>query len=165
VRRLTITPQACVEALAVLVAFAWADARLDDREKASVRAAAQVLNLTKEHREKLESMLDKPSTIESVKAERLSPRDRAFAYVAAVWMCGVDEDVSAKEEGMLYRLADMLEIDDARKAELEGIARAVGPHPAGGRQWGDEIVRLFKAIPARLEQPTGDLEEIEVTFE
>ena len=36
-------------------AMAWADGRLDDREKAGVRGAAEVLNLSKEFRDKLDN--------------------------------------------------------------------------------------------------------------
>jgi uncharacterized membrane protein YebE (DUF533 family) len=161
-RRLTITPQACVETLTAIITIAWADGRVDDREKAGVRGAAEVLNLTKEHRAQLDAMLAKPPTLDQVHADRLSPRDKEFTYVAAAWMCGVDDEVSAREEGHLYKLADKLDIGDDRKTELEGVARGIA---AGkDRKWGDEVVRLFKAIPAKLEAaPAG--EEIEVSFE
>jgi uncharacterized membrane protein YebE (DUF533 family) len=163
-RRLTITPQACAETLAILVTLAWADGKLDDREKAGVRGAVEVLNLTKEHRAQLDGMLAKPASIDTVRAERLSPRDRDFAYVAAAWMCDADDDVGEKEEAMLDRLAGLFGIQGVRKAQLEGVARNLPRVASGGRHWADEVVKLFKAIPPRLEDaPEG--EEIEVTFE
>ncbi len=161
-RRLTITPQACVETLTALITIAWADGRIDDREKAAVRGAAEVLNLTKEHRAQLDGMLAKPPTLDQLRADRLSTRDKEFTYVAAAWMCGLDDEVSAREEGHLYRLADKLAIDDDRKTELERVARGIAQ--GAERKWGDEVVRLFKSIPPKLEAaPAG--EEIEVTFE
>ncbi len=127
-----------------------------------MRAAAGVLNLTKEHRARLDGLLAKQPSLDALRVDALSPRDREFAYVAGAWMCGVDDEVAAREEGLLYRLADKLAIDDDRKTALEKVAREIGP--AKERNWGDELVRLFKAIPARLEgAPAG--EEIEVTFE
>jgi uncharacterized membrane protein YebE (DUF533 family) len=163
VRRLTITPQACAETLTVLITIAWSDGRLDDREKAGVRGAAEVLNLTKEHRAQLDAMLAKAPSLDQVHVDRLSARDKEFAYVAAAWMCGVDDEVSAREEGQLYKLADKLSIDDDRKIALEKVAR--GLEPAKERKWGDEVVRLFKSIPPRLEPAAPAGEEIEVTFE
>jgi uncharacterized membrane protein YebE (DUF533 family) len=165
VRRLTVSQQACVETLAILIAFAWADGRLDDREKAGVRGAAEVLNLTKEHRARLDEILQDPPSLDDVTPQGLSARDRAFAYVAASWMCGVDEDIGAKEEATLWRLADLLQIDDERKAELDRVAREIGARAEGERKWADEVVRLFKAIPPRLEPASPDAEEIEVTFD
>ena len=45
-KRLTISADACTETLALLIAMAWADGRLDDKEKEGVRAASEVFNLT-----------------------------------------------------------------------------------------------------------------------
>ncbi len=160
-KRLTISAHACTETLTLIIAMAWADGRLDDREKDGVRGAAEVLNLSKELRAKLESALQKPLPFDQILLDTLSGRDRAFAYVAATWMSGVDEDVDEKEKALLDRLAQSLGFDDARRKELDQIAKDLQP-AKDGRQWGDEIVRLFKAIPPRIEQETGD---VEVTFE
>jgi uncharacterized membrane protein YebE (DUF533 family) len=159
-RRLTISAHACTETLRLLIAMAWADGRLDDKEKAGVRGAAQVLNLSQEFRAKLDESLKKSLPFDQILLEGLSPRDQAFAYVAAVWMSGVDDDLDDKEKALLDRLAKDLGFGTEHRAELDAIAKDL---PRAGGKWGDEIVSLFKAIPPRLEkaQP-GD---IEVTFE
>lgn len=159
-RRLTLSGRTCVETLALLVTVAWADGRLDDREKAGVRGAAEVLNLTKELRERLEMILDKPMPIELLAFDEMSPRDHAFAYIAAAWMSGVDEDVDEREEATLDKLGAMLGYDAFRKAELERIARDLAP-VSGDRLWSDEIIALFKAIPPRLEADA----DVEVVIE
>jgi uncharacterized membrane protein YebE (DUF533 family) len=159
-RRLTLSGRTCVETLALLVAVAWADGRLDDREKAGVRGAAEVLNLTKELRDRLDLILDKPMAVELLAFDEMSPRDHAFAYIAAAWMSGVDEDVDEREEAVLDKVGAMLGFDAFRKAELERIARDLAPPPAGERRWSDEIVALFKAIPPRLETDTDDIEVV-----
>ncbi len=158
-RRLTISAHACTETLRLLIAMAWADGRLDDKEKAGVRGAADVLNLSKDFRAKLDEALAKSLPFDQILLEGLSPRDRSFAYVAAVWMSGVDEDVDDKEKALLDRLAKELGFSPEHRAELEAIAKDL---PKSDK-WGDQIATLFKAIPPRLEkaQP-GD---IEVTFE
>jgi len=163
VQRLTISGHACVETLALLITMAWADGRLDDNERDGVRGASQVLNLSKALRERLDMVLEKPMKLELLLFETLSARDKAFAYVAAAWMSGVDEDVHEKEEALLDELGQLLGFDAARKAELERIARDLEPPTDGKRKWSDELVKLFRAIPPRLEN-AGD-EEFEVTFE
>lgn len=158
-KRLTISGDACTETLALLIMMAWADGRLDDKEKEGVRAAAGVLNLTKELRARLDQLLDKPMTVDELLVEALTPKDKAFAFVAARWMAGIDEDVDPKEEELLEKVASVFGFDGDRKAELVRIAKDLPPR--GERSWQDDIVTLFRAIPARLE---GDGEGIEVAF-
>jgi uncharacterized membrane protein YebE (DUF533 family) len=148
--------------LRLLIAMAWADGRLDDKEKAGVRGAADVLNLSKEFRTKLDEAMKTSLPFDQILLEGLSGRDTSFAYVAAVWMSGVDDDVDDKEKALLDRLAKEFGFGAEHRAELDAIARDLA-HAGEGRKWGDEIITLFKAIPPRLEkaQP-GD---IEVTFE
>ena len=162
-RQLTISGHTCVETLAILVAMAWADGRLEETEKAGVRGAASVLNLTKELRARLDAVLENPVPIDQILYDEMSVKDRSFAYVAAAWMSGVDEDVDEREEALLDQLGDLLGFDGVRKAELEAIARELGKKAGGDRKWADELTLLFKAIPPRLEE-TLDAEEIEVVL-
>lgn len=159
-KRLTISADACTETLALLITMAWADGRLDDREKDGVRAAAGVFNLTKELRERLDQLLEQPMPVEELLVDTLSDRDKAFAYVAAVWMSGADADVDDKEKALLEKLVDVLALPAARRTELEQIAKDLEPLRRGGKSWASEIAMLFKAIPQRLE---GDA-DAEVTF-
>jgi len=158
-KRLTIGADACTETLALLITMAWAYGRLDDNEKAGVKAAAEVFNLTKELRERIDQILQKPMPIDELLVENLSARDKAFAFVAAVWMSGVDSEVDEKEKQLLEQAAQLLGFSAARKQELELLARDLEPLDRDG-SWTKEIVALFKAIPARLE---GD-GEYEVAF-
>lgn len=161
-KRLTISADACIETLALLITMAWADGRLDDKEKDGVRAASEVFNLTKELRERLDQILQKPMPIDELLVENLSPRDKAFAFVAAVWLSGVDEDVDAREQELLDRAADLFGFSAERKKELVQIARDLEPLRKGSTSWTKELVTLFKAIPARLE---GGGDTYEVAFE
>jgi uncharacterized membrane protein YebE (DUF533 family) len=160
-KRLTISADACTETLALLITMAWADGRLDDKEKEGVRAAAGVFNLSKELRDRLDQLLQKPMPIDELLVENLGPRDRAFAFVAASWMAGIDEDVDPKEQAILDRAAELLGLTAERKAELSGVSKDLAKKK--DRSWSQEIVSLFRAIPQRLE---GDgTETFEVAFE
>lgn len=162
-KRLTISSDACLEALSLLITMAWADGRLDEHEKEGVRAAAGVFNLTKELRDRLDSLLQKPLPVEELLVETLSARDKAFMYVAAAWLSGVDDEVDAKEEQLLSKAADLLGIDEARRTELTQIARDLEPLRKDEKSWANEVVTLFRAIPARLEGQSG--ENVDVAFE
>jgi uncharacterized membrane protein YebE (DUF533 family) len=161
-RRLTISAHACTETLRLLIAMAWADGRLDDNEKAGVRGATEVLNLSKDFRDKLDESLAKALPLDQILFEGLSAKDKSFAYVAAVWMMNADENVDDKEKAMVEKIASTFGLADETKKELDAIAKDLSKS-GKDRKWQDEIVALFKAIPPRLEkaQP-GD---VEVTFE
>ncbi len=163
-RRLTMSIDACVETLALLIAIAWADGKLADSEKKGVRGAAAILNLSKEMRDRLDKLLEKPMPVDQLLVEGLSARDKAFAFVAAAWLTGVDNDVDPKEVAMLDQAATILGIEGARKGELTQIARDLEPirrSPGGEADWANELMTLFKAIPKRLEN-TGD--DVDVVF-
>jgi uncharacterized membrane protein YebE (DUF533 family) len=160
-KRLTIGADACTETLALLITMAWADGRLDDNEKASILAASEVFNLTKELRERVTQLLQKPMPVEELLVETLSSRDKAFAFVAAAWMSGVDSEVDEKEQALLEKAAALFGLGDARKAELAQIARDLEPLRKGAGSWANELVALFRAIPQRLEGEG----EYEVAFE
>lgn len=162
-KRLTISADACTETLALLITMAWADGRLDDREKEGVRAASQIFNLTKELRGRLDDLLEKPMPVEELLFDALSDRDKAFAYVAAAWMSGADSEVDEKEVELLDKLAEMLGLTAQRREELGQVAKDLEPLRRGGKSWASEIEMLFKSIPQRLE---GDgSETFEVAFE
>lgn len=160
--RLTIRVEACTEILAILISMAWADGKLADPEKDSIREAAGVLNLTKAHRERVDSLLASPIPLSQVLVGNLGPKDRSFAYVAAAWMSNVDQDVDEKERARLDEIRALLELDETRAHELVDLARDLAK-PKGGGSWASELVSLFKSIPVRLER--SDEEEVEVAFE
>lgn len=161
-KRLTISVHACTETLALLIAVAWADGRLDDKERDGVRGAAQVLNLNKALRDRLDQLLEKPAKVSEINVAPLSARDRAFAYVAAAWMAHVDGVLAPEEKAVLDEIGAALGFDEQRKDELVVIAKHLEPLPEGARSWSEEITRLFKQIPPALEEP-GD--EFEIAFE
>jgi tellurite resistance protein len=156
-KRLTISGDACTETLALLIAVAWADGRLDEQERAGVRGAALVLNLTKVLRDRIEQVLVKPVKVSELLLEPLKDHDRAFAYVAAAWMARADGSLDPKERVLLDEIAAALGHSKERQAELEALAQDIPRAAAGERRWSEEITHLFKAIPRKLD-PSGDIE-------
>jgi len=163
-KRLTVSVRACTETLSLLIAMAWADGRLDDAEISGVKGAVQVLNLTKEQRDRLDTLLKKPVSVADLELRALTQRDRAFAFVAAAWMAGVDRQIHPKEKALLEEIGAKLGLPVRRRAELVQVAQSLEGLPEGARNWGQEITKLFKAIPAELEEELGD-EDFEVVFE
>jgi tellurite resistance protein len=156
-KRLTISGDACTETLALLITVAWADGRLDDQEKAGVRGAAEVLNLTKVLRDRIDQLLEKPAKLSELLLEPLSQHDRAFAFVAAAWMARADGQLDPKEQTVLDEIATALGLSKEREAELGAIAKALPIAADGTRRWSEEITNLFKAIPRQLD-PSGDVD-------
>jgi uncharacterized membrane protein YebE (DUF533 family) len=161
-KRLTIRVKACTDTLSLMIAMAWADGRLDDREKQGVRGAAEVFNLPKELRAELDAALEKSPDVAGLALEELSSGERAFAYVAAAWMSGVDRLADTKERALLDRLAERLKIEGDRRTELEKVASSLEPPVGAKPQWASEVERLFKAIPREVDDSD---EDVEVVFE
>jgi uncharacterized membrane protein YebE (DUF533 family) len=156
VKRLTVSAQVCAEILGLLVAMAWADGALDQAEKDGVRGAARVLNLPKQLRDELDTMLESPPPFDQILLERFGQKDRAFAFVAAAWLARADDKVEESEEGLLDKLGGRLGLSHDRQKELVQIARDLEPRAGGDRAFSDELVKLFKAIPPRLAQAEGE---------
>ncbi len=161
-KRLTISADACTETLVLLIIMAWADGKLEPREKEGVQAAAEVFNLSKELRDRLQSLLENPLSVDELLVETLSERDRAFAFVAATWVSGVDDDVDPKEKELLDRVAELFGFSTARKQELTDLARDLELRRGDEVKWADEIERLFRAIPPRL---GGGEDDVDVSID
>ncbi|AKU97194.1 hypothetical protein AKJ09_03858 [Labilithrix luteola] len=138
-KRLTISADACTETLALLITMAWADGDLEDRERQGVRAASEIFNLTKELRARLDQLLERPLTVGELLFDAHSARDKSFAFVAAAWMSGLDENVHEKEKALLDEVATLFGFTENRKAELVQIARDLEPLRKPDETWANEL--------------------------
>ncbi len=161
--RLTIGTSACTEILALLIHVAWADGKLADLEKSGIRAASNVFNLSKEQRARLDELMAAKIEIDAVLVEQLSAHEKAYAYVAAVWMTGLDDELDEAETSALDQVGDRLGLDAARRTELATIARDLLHLRKGKADWANDLGTLFRSIPRRLEPADG--EELEVAFD
>lgn len=162
-KRLTISARACTEILAILIHVAWADGKLEERERAGIRAATNIFSLSKDQRARLEKAMDSPLPLDQIMIENLGPRDRSFAYVVAVWLTGVDEEIDPREQQDLVNIATRLEIDRDRATELMQMARDLAHLKESEEGWSSQLVTLFKSIPHRLEAYAES--EVEIAFE
>ena len=162
-RRLTISVGACTETMALLVAMAWADGKLDDEEQEGIRAAAKTLNLPKELRDRLDHYMEEAPPLDDLKLGSMGLREREFAYVASAWMANVAEGIVEDEQALLNDIAAELDIAEQRQDELTAMAQELEP-PAEGECWSSGIRELFKAIRAKVE-PAKEGETVEVAFE
>jgi len=162
-KRLTLGTRACTEILALLIHVAWADGQLAEQEKNGVRAASGIFSLSKEQRARLDQALEAPLPLDQILIEALTAHERSYAYVAAVWMTGVDADVDPKEQAALDEVASHLGLDTDRRTELTAIARDLLELHSGKADWAADLATLFQSIPKRLD--VSDAEELEVAFE
>lgn len=162
-KRLTVSGRACGETLALLIVIAWADGKLEAAEKNGIMGAVQVFNLPRETRERIDQLVESKGSVSDVKLADLSARERAFAYVAAAWMAGIDDDVHAKEKEVLEQVAATLGFTAEQKTQLAGLATKLERLPEGKQNWAEHVTALFRAIPAQLEEEAG--EDFEVVFE
>jgi tellurite resistance protein len=161
-KRLTVSGRACGETLALLIVIAWADGKLEPAEKEGIMGAVQVFNLPRETRDRIDALVEAKGSVADLKIGELSARERAFAYVAASWMAGIDDYVHTKEKDVLEQVAATLNFTPEQKAELATIATKLDRLPEGKQNWAEHITALFRAIPAQLEEPG---EDFEVVFE
>lgn len=104
-------------------------------EKDGILGATKVFNLTKETREKIESLVEQKTTMADLSFGDLTAREKAFAFVAASWLAGVDEDVDPKEAEALEELARRLGLTVGQVAELATLSEKLEPLPEGKRSW------------------------------
>lgn len=161
-KRLTVSGRACGETLALLIVIAWADGKLEPAEKDGILGAVTVFNLPRETRDRIDALLADKGSLADLKIAELSARERAFAYVAAAWMAGIDDDVHTKEKEILDQVAASLNFTEEQTKELATIATKLERLPEGKQNWAEHVTALFRAIPAQLEEPG---EDFEVVFE
>ena len=88
--------------------------------------------------------------------------EQAVELARSLFLNHVDEVLDPKEQDLLSRLGDKLEFTAEQQQTYSNIATGLRPLPSGVASWSDQITRLFKTIPAELEEPGG---AFEVVFE
>lgn len=144
-----LSPEACTEALVLLVAMAWADGKLESVERDGVRAAASTFDLPEAVRARVDRVVERPIPVDELLVETLSPAERAFAFVLGAWLARVDGEVDPREAALLEKAAHLLELDGARVAELSALAAEL-PARAEGDGWAGQLKGVFVAAAARV---------------
>jgi uncharacterized membrane protein YebE (DUF533 family) len=111
------------DTLLALAALAWADGRLDPREAAGIRSAAQQLGLPNSELSLLDEALKKTVTLDQVETVRMPRLTRLFTYAAACWVAEIDGGMSAAELAALNLLGDRLGLSKLARDRALGVAR------------------------------------------
>ena len=137
------------DTLLALAALAWSDGKLDPREAAGIRSAAQQLSLPNNERSLLEEALTKTVSLDQVETVRMTRLTRLFTYAAACWIAELDGGLSAAEQGALDLLGDRLGLSKLARDRALGVAR--GNRTPGANDSYD-LLKLRSRLSAGLSQ-------------
>jgi uncharacterized membrane protein YebE (DUF533 family) len=99
-------------------AVAWADGKLVESERTTMRAIILASKLTDPERAIAATYLDEPVQLADLDLDRIPPADRLHIYSVACGVSAMDKDIAAAERIFLDKLATALSISpaDAQKA-------------------------------------------------
>lgn len=137
------------DTLLALAALAWADGKLDPREAAGLRSAAQQLALPSSELSLLDNALKNTVALDQVETVRMTRLTRLFTYAAACWIAELDGGLSATEEAMLDLLGDRLGLSKVARERALGVAR--GNRTAGATDVYD-LLKLRTMLSSGLSQ-------------
>ncbi len=105
-------------AIKTWAAVAWADGKLVEAERMTMRAIIAAAKLSDAERTIASVWLDEPVKLDDLALERIPQTERLHIYSVACGVSAMDKDIAAAERTFLGRLATALGIsaDDAQKA-------------------------------------------------
>jgi uncharacterized membrane protein YebE (DUF533 family) len=105
-------------AIKTWAAVAWADGKLVEAERVTMKALIATARLTDAERTIAAAYLDEPVKLSDLALERIPPGERLHIYSVACGVSAMDQDIAKAERVFLDRLAAALELspDDAIKA-------------------------------------------------
>jgi aspartate ammonia-lyase len=131
----------------VMVAMAWADARIEREEVLAVQAAGRVLQIPGDAIDALDQGI--PS-IRSIDVAPLDRHERKLVYLCAAWLACVDANEEASEESLLEELRAALAIASTEATELRDEARYLRATSPASLRWHEELTSLIANASARL---------------
>jgi tellurite resistance protein len=143
------------EVFMLLAAVARADGELDGEEIDAIARAALDEGLELAEVEAIEQSIRDGVKIEEVDIQKLSPRDRLYAYAVASWVSLVDGERTEREEAALYSLAFVLRLTPRGRQEADEIVRELLREPDG-----DRLARFdLKGLRGKLERRLATLSD------
>lgn len=105
-------------AIKTWAAVAWADGKLVEAERLTMKAIIAVAKISDEERTIASEWLDEPVKLADLNLDRIPPSERFHIYSVACGVSALDKDIAAAERTFLEKLATALGIsaEDAKKA-------------------------------------------------
>ena len=103
-----------------LCGVAWADADIDEGERAYILNLAQLMGLTNAELEKVNGWLELPPDPHDIAPSRLSIEDKRDLIQQALILVNIDGQVTLHEERLIKLLSKTLRLDVEELEELQG---------------------------------------------
>lgn len=105
-------------AIKTWAAVAWADGKIVEAERMTLKAIIAAARITDDERKIAEVWIDEPVKLADLNLDRIPPSERLHIYSVACGMSAMDKDIAAAERSFLDKLATALGIsaEDAKKA-------------------------------------------------
>jgi uncharacterized membrane protein YebE (DUF533 family) len=94
-------------------AVAWADGKLVESERTTMKAIILASKLTDQERTIAATYLDEPVKLADLDLERIPPAERIHIFSVACGVSAMDKDIAAAERTFLDKLASALSISPA----------------------------------------------------
>jgi uncharacterized membrane protein YebE (DUF533 family) len=107
-----------------MAGMAWADGRMDKKEKEKLRVLAKRIGLDASQRSTVEGYLISRPSIEDLTFDELNEKERQAMFLMAVHYAFMDKRLRPGEKKVLDLLAQALDISAELRAQMEETVRA-----------------------------------------
>ncbi len=116
------------DTLMALAAVAWADGKMEPREQAGIRLAAQQLRLGAEDLKLVEEAIANKVSLDQVETLRMNRLTRLFTYAIGAWIAHIDGEVPQAEQDALDLLGDRLGLSKVARERAQTAALGLAAH-------------------------------------
>ncbi|HJK92395.1 MAG TPA: hypothetical protein RMH85_35700 [Polyangiaceae bacterium LLY-WYZ-15_(1-7)] len=134
-----------------LAALGWADGNLDADEADAIAKLALDSGLTVEEVAAIEEATKNPFDLADLDTEGMSDVDKLFVYAVGEWMATLDGELAKGEKETLQKLADLLGLDEAQRADAGILVREVAYASGGDRPFDYDLTQLRDRVAAMVD--------------
>jgi tellurite resistance protein len=136
------------DTLMALAAVAWADGKMEPREQAGIRLAAQQLRLGAEDLKLVEEAIANKVSLDQVETLRMNRLTRLFTYAIGAWIAHIDGEVPQAEQDALDLLGDRLGLSKVARERAQTAALGLAEHQGADF----DVLKLRSRLSAGLSQ-------------
>lgn len=138
------------EVFILLAAVARADGNLEPPEVDAIARAAIDEGLSLGEVEEIEKAIRDGIAIDDVETQKLSSRERLYAYAVASWVSLVDGARTEREDAALFSLAYILKLTARGRTEADEIVKDLYARPDGSKLERFDLKGLREELDRRL---------------